>query len=245
MQPRRNVRDEERGDSSEHLFPILASETVRSASNPPRIDTVHKATGDEKVSLFWRIFGGTILSIVALVVITAYQSLTNGVHELRLAMAAANEARADLVKKEEYQSSRTKIWDRLQDLQKEVGQAQAPVSQIKDRVTTLEESHKTLSGERKEIHEQQATVRERLTQFEQRLNGNVMTIKDLQMLQTSVTALQEKSTVRDQQFKQMEEEKKELLKEIQSLRERLAKIEAATTKTNAPARAMSEPVPDK
>ena len=35
---------------------------------------------EEKISVFWRVFGGTILSITALAVISAYQSLANGIH---------------------------------------------------------------------------------------------------------------------------------------------------------------------
>lgn len=246
VQPRRiNRAEEERGDSSEHLFPMLASETARNAANRPlKADTAAKS-GEEKVSVFWRIFGGTILSIAALVVITAYQSVTSSIHELRLAVAAGNEARAELVKKEEHQSSRTKLWDRMQEMQKEVGSVQAPVNQLRDRVALLEDANKTTNGDRRETHELHATIKERLTQFESRLNGSTMTQKDVQMLQTVLSALQEKTTVREQQIKQMEEERKEMLKEIQALRERLVKVEAAKEAAAAkpPARPMP-PVPD-
>lgn len=227
MQPRRNYRMDERGDSSEQLFPILATETTRQAAHATPKSDPHGKSSEEKISLFWRIFGGTILSIAALVVITAYQSMSNSIHELRLAVSAGNEARAELVKKEEFQSSRTKTWDRLAEMQKEVSTMQTPVNQLRDRLAALEETTKTMSNERKEMLEMHATIKERLTQFEARLNGNTMTQKDVQTLQSSLSALQEKSTVRDQQLKQVEDERKELLKDIQSLRERLAKIEAA------------------
>jgi len=241
VQPRRSIREEEhRGDSSEKLFPILASETMRNASHTaPKFESSPKS-GEEKISLFWRIFGGTILSIVALVVITAYQSVNNSIHELRMSIASVSEARAELLKKEEYRSSQTKIWDRLQENQKELAAMQAPVNQLRDRVTAMDEASKSTAAERKEMLEMHATMKERLTQFESRLNGSTMTQKDVQALQASLSALQEKSLVRDQQLKQMEEERKEMLKEVQSLRERIAKMEAGreAPKTN------SRPMPE-
>lgn len=240
VQPRRSFRDEPRGDSSEQLFPILATETTRSVSHAvPRSDSNGK-NGEEKISLFWRIFGGAILSIVALVVITAYQSMNNSIHELRTSITAVSESRADLVKKEEYRSTQTNIWDRLQENQKEVATMQSAVHQLRDRLATMEESSKLTAAERKEMLEMHATIKERLAQFESRLNGSTMTQKDVQTLQASVSALQEKSTVRDQQLKQMEDERKEMLKEVQSLRERIAKMEAGreAPKTN------SRPMPE-
>ena len=35
------------------------------------------------MSLFWRVFGGTILSIVALAAVTLYNNLSNGISDLR------------------------------------------------------------------------------------------------------------------------------------------------------------------
>ncbi len=106
MSPRRFSRSEEgRGDSSEELFPILASETARIGATPSHAAPQSGKNNEEKLSLFWRVFGGTILSIGALVVISAYQALSSGIHELRTDLARANEARAELVKKDEYVSS--------------------------------------------------------------------------------------------------------------------------------------------
>src|SRR5262249_14264690 len=74
LKPARFSRsDEGRNDSSEQLFPILASETVRNSATPSHQPPQPVKNGDEKISIFWRVFGGTVVSIVALVVITAYQ----------------------------------------------------------------------------------------------------------------------------------------------------------------------------
>ena len=44
-----------------------------------RAGTTADGSGDERMSLFWRLFGGTILSIVALAAITVYNSLNTGI----------------------------------------------------------------------------------------------------------------------------------------------------------------------
>src|SRR5262245_31920538 len=83
--PKRNNRNDEQHpaftDSERHL--ILAAETLRSGERPGKPLVKDDKSAEEKISLFWRVFGGTILSICALVIITAYQSLANGIHELR------------------------------------------------------------------------------------------------------------------------------------------------------------------
>lgn len=83
MLPRRYTRSDEGSaftDSERHL--ILAAETLRtgdSAGKRPR----DGEKADEKASMFWRVFGGTILSIAALMFFNAYQSLANNIHEAR------------------------------------------------------------------------------------------------------------------------------------------------------------------
>src|SRR5439155_14067589 len=130
--PRRSGRsDEDRGNSSEQLFPILASETARNAAAPSHAAPQSAKSPDEKVSIFWRIFGGTILSIVALVVISAYQGLSGGIRDLRADLAKVSEARAELVKKDAFATSRTKIWDKFTEVQKELTATSTPISPMK------------------------------------------------------------------------------------------------------------------
>src|SRR5438874_12801101 len=59
-------------------------------------------SNDEKVSLFWRSFGGTLLSIVALVCITIVQQLFASTSELRTNLAHMQEAQGGAVKKYQY-----------------------------------------------------------------------------------------------------------------------------------------------
>ena len=202
VQPRRFLADDDRGDSCDKL--VVAAETLRSASHRhPKSES--GKTGDERISLFWRIFGGTILSIVALVVITAYQSISTSIHDLRTDIMHVNEARAELIKKEEFTAMISKVWDHFQEMQKDQQTALAPVAQMHQRVDKLEEENRAVTADRKE----------------------------LQKWQQAVAGLQEKAVLRDQQLQQAQEEHKELVKEIQALRERIAKLEATHPEVKA------------
>src|SRR4051812_38780418 len=67
----------------------FAAETVRpkAAAEPFK--------PEEKISVFWRVFGGTILSITALVVIQAYQAISGTIHDLRADQTRMREQAAD------------------------------------------------------------------------------------------------------------------------------------------------------
>src|SRR5690348_5294551 len=87
-------RDEERDNNADGM---TATELMRSASEPSRAESA-EARNEEKISIFWRVFGGTILSIVALAVITLYNSISTNISDLRNELNREREARADLVK---------------------------------------------------------------------------------------------------------------------------------------------------
>ncbi|HEV3145882.1 MAG TPA: hypothetical protein VGZ47_18475 [Gemmataceae bacterium] len=154
MTLRRTMQDQAgREESGEHIFPILATETARNASSsgPPAQPT---KSNEEKISVFWRVFGGTLVSIAALVAITAYQAQSNSINDLRKELSQANEARAQLVKNDEFTSARTKIWDKFQEMQKDT----LALQQVKDRVGLVEEQIKAGSGTQKDLQSVQQTV---------------------------------------------------------------------------------------
>jgi len=102
----------------------------------------HDRADDERISLFWRVFGGTLISIVALVAITLFNNLSNTLSEMRTEIARLNEARADVVKKDEFNARTTGVWDRVQAVQSQlVGQTagltnlQAELTGLKERVS--------------------------------------------------------------------------------------------------------------
>ena len=140
-------------ESGEHVFPLLAAETIRNSTSPAQVAQSSKSN-DEKMSLFWRVFGGTLLSIAALVVITAYQAQSSSINELRNELAHSNEAHAQFVKSDEYTSARTKIWDQLQQMQKD----SLAVQQLKDRLGLLEEQIKAGAATQKDVQSLQQTI---------------------------------------------------------------------------------------
>ena len=96
---------------------VAAVETARSAAEAgvPK-EPEPKKKEEEHISLFWRVFGGTILSIVALVSITLFNNMSSGIAELRAEVGREREARADLVKKDEFNTRTTSQYERLRGI---------------------------------------------------------------------------------------------------------------------------------
>ena len=71
--------------------PVMATLTARASDPPP-------AKGEEGMHIFWRVFGGALVSLSALVGVTLYNGVQSGIAELRGEIARINEARADGVR---------------------------------------------------------------------------------------------------------------------------------------------------
>jgi hypothetical protein len=193
---------------------VLAATALRGAdSHRPEPAKTHGSHPDDRVSVFWRVFGGTILSIFALVAVTLYNNLQSNVTELRAELSRSNEARAELVKKEEFNARIQNLWDRLQSLQ----ELRATVSGLKEQVA----GYGDRQGDVKVVRDQLAAVDLRLKAAED-------DHKALARAELMMTALEQKATARDAQLKAGEDERKEMAKQLSELRERLAKVEGAT-----------------
>jgi small-conductance mechanosensitive channel len=212
---RRPGRDElDRPDTRESEQLVVAAGTLR-AAEPRAAEPVktHAGHPDDRVSVFWRVFGGTILSIFALVAITLYNNLQSNVTELRAELSRSNEARAELVKKEEFNTRTQTVWDRVQALQ----ELKATVTGLKEQVTSYGEKQ----GDFKAVRDQLAAVEQRLKTAEE-------DHKALAHAELTITALEQRTAARDAQLKAAEDERKEMAKQLAELRERLAKVEGAT-----------------
>jgi hypothetical protein len=174
---------------------IAAAETLRSGGAPAADDG--KAPKEEqKLSIWWRVFGGTMLSIAALAVVTVYQQFSGALNDVRANINHLTEARGELVQKDEFGSRMTSVWNSIKELQA----LNATVTGLKERALLRNQQEKTDDEAREAMH------------------------KELQTLTTAVTALQERLLVLDQRIKQ-EQEHKELMRELHQLRERLAGLE--------------------
>jgi chromosome segregation ATPase len=110
MLPRRQ------GQQDETLEDTYAVETARAAAEAGAEKAPEKKKDEEHISVFWRVFGGTILSIVALVSITLFNNMSNSITELRADISREREARAELVKKDEYNTRVTAMYERIRGI---------------------------------------------------------------------------------------------------------------------------------
>jgi hypothetical protein len=113
MLQKRSDRDDDQGQGSE----MAALETARSSAESSGVKaTEPKKKDEEHISVFWRVFGGTILSIVALVAMTLYNNLTSSISDLRTDLNREREARAEMVKKEDFNARVTAQYERMRGI---------------------------------------------------------------------------------------------------------------------------------
>jgi hypothetical protein len=196
------------GSGSEAI--VLANGTLRPAESLPTRAPAHS---DDRMSVFWRVFGGTILSIIALVAVTLYNNLMSQINDLRAELSRVHEARAELVKKEEFNSRSQNIWDRVQNLQ----DLRVTVSSLKEQINA--QGEKTADAK---------ALNEKLGLLEQRLKSAEEDHKVLMRNELTIAGLEQKAAAREAQIKTLEDDRKDLAKQLQELRERLAKVEGAT-----------------
>lgn len=216
MNIRRPGRDdvEANGDRTAESI-VLAAGTLRSGEHLPTETRKarHNDHPEERLSLFWRVFGGTALSIVALVAITLYNNQTSSINELRAEVSRVNEARAELVKKEEFNARNQNMWDRIQAIQ-----------ELRVTVTGLKEQMAGIGEKQADVK----AVRDALMAIEQRLKAAEDDHKALAKAELTITALEQKTVARDAQLKAAEDDRKDMARQLQELRERLAKVEGVT-----------------
>ncbi len=234
--------DEQQNRGTELAAGLAAAETMRNAAH--HRDEEH-AKSEEKVSIFWRVFGGTILSIVALAAVTLYNSLSSSISELRSELNKERECRADLVKKDEFNARITNQYERIraaESLQnsltalkgeceglkeKVAGNATGleavrkdvvGLDLIRERVTTLEAVKKDLAG--------LEVMREKLTA----VCGDLKTTREEfgkvqhEIGQNRAFDLERKA-FRDSQMKQFDDSVKDVAKGLQECREKIARLE--------------------
>jgi chromosome segregation ATPase len=222
---RRASDDETDFQRQERQYPVLVAGSLMAGETSPANGKHMPAHPDERLSLFWRVFGGTILSIAALIAITLYNSQATAITELRAEVSRLNEARAELVKKEEFNSSKQAMWDRLQGLQ----ELRVTVTALKEQVSAQNEKSSDIKG-----------MTDKLTGIEQRLRAAEDDHKALAKAELSITALEQKLAGRETQLRTAEEERREMARQLQELRERLAKVEGLTEAKPMP-KAATEP----
>jgi hypothetical protein len=133
---------------------ILTNEALRqgepAAAVPPK--------PEEKISLFWRVFGGTLLSIAALVLMTVYQQIANSLHDLRGDLNHVRELQVDMVKKDDLNSRATSIWNSLKEVTNDVPSLKTRTALLESQLAVAEKERKDLCREVQALRERLATV---------------------------------------------------------------------------------------
>ena len=126
------------------MQPGLATEILRRVEEAHQQQMEPASSGEEKLSLFWRVFGGTILSIVALVAITLYQQLTSSIAELRANLAHLSEIQAEMIKKDEVENRLNTVWTSFRDVETSLPAVKTTVQQLETRLHNSEDTDKEL-----------------------------------------------------------------------------------------------------
>jgi hypothetical protein len=201
---------------------LLTAETLRSASEPP--PAPEPPRGEERISVFWRVFGGTLLSIVALVIITIYNQFSTTLTDLRKELNQIYEHRAELLRKDEFNSRLGSVWAGMKDLQSATQSLTALGERAKLLEQQLERQAKNAEEDRKELcrklDEQRKTGEEDRKETQRNLKE-----------QRKLAEAERGELVRQlqDQRRSFDEERKELARQIQGLSERLVKVEAHKT----------------
>ncbi|MFO0799005.1 MAG: hypothetical protein U0804_16175 [Gemmataceae bacterium] len=239
MNPKRFQDDEQTTDDT----PVLV-ESVRSGATPPAA----AGNGDDhKISVFWRVFGGTILSIVALVSITLFNSIQSSISELRAEAARTREALGAAVKREDF------------DRERETRGTLAKKEEVDARVKTLYERIRVIEGYKGDIEavkERASAATLAVDSLKKDLNTSVDALKrdtaGVEVLRERFVVLSgevklateaalrvqgeieknkagdmERKLARDAQYRSFEESLRELQRAVQDCREKLARLEGA------------------
>jgi hypothetical protein len=198
------------------------------------------AKPEDKISLFWRVFGGTLLSIAALVCVTVYNQFNTALTELRRDLNQLQDARADLIKKDEFNSRLNAVWTGFKDLQT-IGTTLSALSErYKIMEQQAEKQIKSAADERKELlHKLEEERKEMQRQLEAARKGSEDTGRKVEeRLKTFLDERKEATLKLEEQVRTLTEEAKEGGRKLQVVGERLATIEGreAAAKKNVETR---------
>ena len=149
--------------SAEQMLSLVPStlnmaEALRLAQTPGD-DKEGKA--DDKLSVVWRVLGGTVLSIIVTLMVTVYQNISSSLADLRTGQSRIIETQSDFAKKDDLTNRATQLWT----AQKATSEA---VPELRTRTSQLESQIRSLEQDRKEMQQQINQLSERLARSEGR-----------------------------------------------------------------------------
>lgn len=195
-----------------------------------------KPKDEEQMSLFWRVFGGTILSMITLGTITLYNNVSSNIAELRAELNREREARAELVKKDEFNARSTSQYERIRALDALKAEFEVLKERLGGATAALDGLRKDAAANVDLVRKDVELVKKDATAMEvlrEKAAGNAESVKGLrdevQSLQKSLeqnrAADLERKASRDAQAKALDDTLKDLQRGIQDCREKIARIE--------------------
>jgi hypothetical protein len=191
VDPRQSDRDREQ-----------SATTSEKGSTPTQEEVKPAPEKEGKLSAFWKVCGGTLLSICAMLSVTAYQNLTNHIGgvskdlvnlntDMRKELSRLSENHGELVQKGDFNTRMTSVWENITGLR---GQGTEIIA-LKERCELLlrqlergEKERQELTRELRQLRRDQAGVdqqqelireirqlRERLAVVEKRNQGTEAT----------------------------------------------------------------------
>lgn len=248
MNLRRNDRPDE-SDSFGNTAQLPFTATVLQNAQPKTQDA-KPADEHGGISVFWRVFGGTIISIVALIGITLFNSMNNQISELRSEIRKLSDAGAEFVKKDEFSGRINSNWDRVQLLQTQNNEQNATIRAMRAEIDGFKEkitrSSMDLDAMKKELNTLEL-LKERLMNLAQDTKTQREEyLKLRQDVDKNVASDLERKTRRDEQYKEIDKALKEQAAAMQALQIKLARLEGATSTPPAtpPAKPAVKPTED-
>jgi hypothetical protein len=171
-------------------LPVIA-ETLRSTGGAMAAPTPSK--GEDRIPLFWRVFGGTLLSIAALAIISVCQHFNNSLDELRTdlghkhsevqkELSHLSEAQAGFLKQDEFNYRMKSAWDSLKTVQADL----ASVAVLKEKAGFLEGRVKVEADELQQLSREL----QRLSQVKAAEDERKELVRELQLMRERLAVLE-------------------------------------------------------
>lgn len=111
-----------------------------------------------RLSWFWSISGGSILSVMGFVALTLYQQYNDSLTELRNDLKRFNITCGDLVKKEEMHNRMTHLYTKMKELGDNHTDGKSHLMLVEHQLKVSEEERRELSHEVQRLRERLAAV---------------------------------------------------------------------------------------
>jgi len=207
---------------------------------------------EEKISPFWRIFGGTLISISALVAITMYNGMNGSIVELRSEISRLNIAKADSAKKDDLGILRTQVSviagyrTEIDSLKERATKYRSDIDEgKKDTQTRLDLAKKERDDALESFRKELATVEMTKALSNTTAAELKLAIEQLQRVRQEIEKNQaadlERRDSRTAQMKVIDETLKDIQKNLLESREKIARLEGSQSQTKtAPASKVAE-----